>query len=135
MKKEVNRICFFTQQYTKDSLNLSSKVLIFRRLKADGPFHDLFGWCGALRIFFFSSEMTINWLLLKKILCLLCNSTQAADNNKVLSEENKELFEKILKTANFVSFWEQNQTTIITSFYPKSSWNRLFADSLGKLWL
>ena len=43
-----------------------------------------------------SSEMTINWLFLKKflwnMLCLLCKTTQAADKNIVLSEENKSLF-------------------------------------------
>ena len=54
------------------------------------------------------------------MLCLLCNTTQAADNNKVLSEENKDWFEFFSKTANFLSFYEQNQTTIVTSFYPKS---------------
>ena len=46
------------------------------------------------------------------MLCLHCNITQAADNNKVLSEENKEWFEKFSKTAYFLSFYEQKQTTI-----------------------
>ena len=53
-----------------------------------------------------------------KMLCLLCNTTQAADNNKVLSEDF------FSKTANFLSFYERNQTTIVTSFYPKKSVKR-----------
>ena len=47
------------------------------------------------------------------MLCLLCNTTQAADINKVLSEEYKESFEKKSKTATFLAFYEQNQTTAL----------------------
>ena len=54
------------------------------------------------------------------MLCLLRNTTQAADNNKVLSEENNKWFENFSKTVNFLSFYEQNQKTIVSSFYPKS---------------
>ena len=83
--------------------------------------------------------MTINGLFLRKILWnmlgLLCNTTQAADNNEVLSEENKRLVWKFSKTATFLSFYERNQTTIITSFYPKSPWNGPIADSLGNPWM
>ena len=111
----------------------------FPRLKANGPFHELFGWNGVLRIVFFSSELTMNWLFLRKILwnmlCLLCNTTKAADKNKMLLEENKRLVWIFFKTAIFLSFYEQNQTTIVTSFYPKSSWNGPVADSQGKLCL
>jgi hypothetical protein len=38
------------------------------------------------------------------MLCLLCNTAQAAENNKVLSEENKEWFDFFYKMANFLSF-------------------------------
>ena len=38
------------------------------------------------------------------MLCLLCSTAQAADNNKVLSEENKEWFEKILKQPTLCHF-------------------------------
>ena len=65
------------------------------------------------------------------MLCVLSNTTQAADNNKVLPEENIEWFEIFSKIANFLSFYERNQTRTVTSFYPKSP----FADNLGKLWL
>ena len=40
----------------------------FPRLSAQSSFHELFGWNGVLEIVFFSSEMTINWLFLRKIL-------------------------------------------------------------------
>ena len=48
------------------------------------------------------------------MLCLLCNITQAADNNKVLSEK-KDWFEIFSKTANFLTFVmkkENSQNTI-----------------------
>ena len=35
-------------------------------------------------------------------------TTQAADNNKVLSEENKEWFENFSKTAYFLLFYDQS---------------------------
>ena len=80
-------------------------IPIIRVFLANGPFHGLFGWNGLLRISFFSSEMTINWLFLWKILwnmlCLLCNTTQAADNNKALSEENKILVWNFFKNSHF----------------------------------
>jgi hypothetical protein len=46
----------------------------------------------------------------------------------VLSEENKEFCVIFSKTAMFLSFYERNQTTIVTSLYSKSLWNELFAD-------
>ena len=59
------------------------------------------------------------------MLCVLCNTTQAADNNKVLSED---WFKKFSKTANFLSFYKRNQTTIVNSFYPKSPQKVRFGD-------
>ena len=110
----------------------------FPWLSENGSFHRFFGWNSVLRIMFFSSKMTVNWLFLRNILWnilyLICNTCQAVDNNKVLPEENREWFENISKTAHILSFYEQNQTTIFISFYPKSLWNKSFADSLGNLW-
>ena len=60
------------------------------------------------------------------MLCLLCNTTQAADINKVLSEEYKELFEKISKTSTFLAFYERNQsTTLLHSTQKVCETNRL----------
>ena len=52
---------------------------------------------------------------------------------KCIQKETEEWVVIFSKTADFLSFYKRNQTTIVTSFYPKSPWNGLFADSLGKL--
>ena len=75
------------------------------RLSANGLFHWLFGWNSALRIIFFIRNDSKLAFLEKNPLkhaLFICKTTQTADNNKVL-----------------LSFYEQNQTTIITLFYPK----------------
>ena len=79
-------------------------------------------------------------LFLKKIvwnmLCLLYQTLpKQLATKKCFQKKTKDWFEKISKTANFLSFYKRNQTTIVNSFYPKSPWNGLFADSLGKFWL
>ena len=56
------------------------------------------------------------------MLCLLCNTTQAADNNKGLSKENKRLVGNFSKTANFLTFLmkkENSQNTISAKKFVK----------------
>ena len=43
------------------------------------------------------------------MLCLLGNTTQAADNNKVLQKKTRYWFEKFLKTASFLIFDEKRK--------------------------
>ena len=103
----------------------------FPRLRANGLFHGLFGWNGLLRISFFSSEMTMNWeksfetcfayftSLSKQLTTIKCFQTSF-----IFFFKNDQLF---------VIFWtkpDNNHYLIL----PKKSWNRPFADSLGKLW-
>ena len=61
----------------------------------------------------------IQWNMLR----LLCNTTQAADNNKMLSEEKtKDWFEKLKITANFLTFLmkkENYQNTISAKKFVK----------------
>ena len=117
----------FKQKIVVSSVNILSNLFSnIRRLKANGPFHKLFGWNSVLRIYFFSSEMIINCFFLIKILwnmlCLLCNTTQAAENNKVLSEENKILVWKFFKNWHFVQISDEKRK-FSTLFQPKSPWN------------
>ena len=86
----------------------------------------VFGWKVVLRIFFFHKKWQWIGFSWKKIhwnmLCLLCNTTQAADNNKVLPEENKEWFEFFSFIANFLSFYElfgRNYVSINFFFHQK----------------
>ena len=83
--------------------------------------------------------MTINWLFLKKILwnmlCLLCNTTQAADNNKVLSEENKRLVWKFFKNSQLFDISDEKKKILKTPFQPKSLWNVPVAFNLLNVWI
>jgi hypothetical protein len=83
-------------------------------------------WC--FENFLFSSEMTMNWLFLRIILwnmlCLLCNTTQAADNNK---DTGLKFFQK---QPVFCNFWWKKEI-LKTLFQPKSLWNGSVAFSLG----
>ena len=64
-----------------------------------------------LRIVFFFSKITMNFLrkILWKMLCLFCNTTQAADNNKVLSEENKRLVWNFFKNSQLFDISDEKR--------------------------
>ena len=83
----------------------------FPRLKANGPFHRLFGWNVFLRIFFFSSEIGFSWEKSFEtcFVYLLWNATQAADNNKVLSEDNKRLVWKFFKNSQLFDISDEKR--------------------------
>ena len=68
------------------------------------------------------------------MLSLLCNTTQAADNNKVLSEENKRLVWNFFKNTPVFVIFDEKKTILKTPFQPKSPWSGPFADSLQKVW-
>ena len=47
---------------------------------------------------------------------------------KWFQKKTKDWFENFSITANFLSFYKQHQTTIVTLFYPKSPWKVRSAD-------
>ena len=98
----------------------------FRRLKANGQFHELFGWNGVLRIFFFHQKWQWIGFSWKKSFetCFVYFATlpKQLTTIKCFQKKTKDWFEIFSKTANFLTFLmkkENSQNTISAKKFVK----------------
>ena len=80
----------------------------FPRLSANRSFHGLFGWNSVLRIIFFSSEMSVNWLFLREFLWnMLCLLPRQLTSIKCSQKNTKNCLKKFQKHPPFWHFMNE----------------------------
>ena len=83
---------------------------------------------------FTTTMALINHLERELAKCISVKYPSRWQQKSAFRRKQKTGLKSFFKTAIFLLFYKQNQTTVFTSFYSKSLWNGLFADSLGILW-